>query len=477
MFIVSAIVSLLSKVLLLGGAVAIGLSGNQHLVHRSPFTIWCQQADVVHELVAGGKNLEACSFWNRSYPRCIQFETSEEPEQGTSLRETSNKEKRIPSPTEQNTTLPDHFVDSLGQAGFVQKVRICGTFEEEQFVFFSVSAILLFSTLASFVSSVMLYRLSDYYNLYKISNKWLWLVRTKRIIHRSLLFRTVEGEVDLQLEEILEGDNMVDYVNRPNYEGQFALHISVNRGNLKDTLLLMEKGAKQYPKKDGNLQDLKNLVRSSTQDAVEHLNKIASMVIEEASKDVTPQKLAKQKAAFLQLTSQNDQGLSLLSVLTPDVSQKIALWDQEEILKLIHRMSRDTLLWLMEETEAGRWEKKEVIFEEVNKTDISKLPDEQKHVMYSWRLHRALESIPDALREHLSTLIQQTNLSYWEKKDFYSKLQELTGIRSDEDITAFLGFLRKNKAGPLFGTQTQMHREPTPTLATWGWSPLPTTRW
>ena len=80
MFIVSAIVSLLSKVLLLGGAVAIGLSGNQHLVHRSPFTIWCQQADVVHELVAGGKNLEACSFWNRTYPRCIQFGASGEPE-------------------------------------------------------------------------------------------------------------------------------------------------------------------------------------------------------------------------------------------------------------------------------------------------------------------------------------------------------------------------------------------------------------
>ena len=77
MFIVSAVIGLLSKLLLLGLAVGIGLSGNQHLVHRDPFLIWCQQLELVQERVTTEKTLEMCSFKDPSFPRCFEFGSSD----------------------------------------------------------------------------------------------------------------------------------------------------------------------------------------------------------------------------------------------------------------------------------------------------------------------------------------------------------------------------------------------------------------
>ena len=58
--------------------------------------------------------------------------------------------------------------------------------------------------------------------------------------------------MDIPLEELLQGDKMQEYVNRPNYEGQFAIHLSADMRDAKSTLLLMKVGAKQYRNKEGD---------------------------------------------------------------------------------------------------------------------------------------------------------------------------------------------------------------------------------
>ena len=285
MFIVSASVGLVSKVLLVGLAVGIGLSGDQHLVHRDPFLIWCQQLEAIQARVTTTeKNLEMCSFKTSSLSRFFEFGSTdktlnEDTEENakwanneTAINELQNEgntskgreipteeiessgnkiinngnftDEETPHSTDEHISFPESSAnqnESKSQAHLIQRIRICGSYEEEHVISLIVSALLLLSTLASFVSSWMLFKISDYEHLYKISKTWLWVFKTEPVIHRSLLFSTV---TDIALEKLLQRGEMQKYVNRPNYQGQFALHLAAERKDAKCTLLLMEAGGK-----------------------------------------------------------------------------------------------------------------------------------------------------------------------------------------------------------------------------------------
>ena len=207
----------------------------------------------------------------------------------------------------------------------------------------------------------MLFRISDYAHLYKISKTWLWVFKTKPIIHRSLLFSSVEKKTDIPLEELLQGDKMQEYVNRPNYEGQFAIHLSADMKDAKSTLLLMKAGAKQYRNKKDDLPALENVIgsmKTNTEDDADVISNIAAIIIVEACEEATFQ-----ERAFQQLTSQNNQGQSLLSVLKPDQFKKVALWNKEKTLNFTHLMNEESISWLTQQTEGGEWKKKDDIFE------------------------------------------------------------------------------------------------------------------
>ena len=105
--------------------------------------------------------------------------------------------------------------------------------------------------------------------------------------------------MDIPLEELLQGDKMQEYVNRPNYEGPFAIHLSAD---MKSTLLLMKAGAKQYRNKEGD-----QILQKQSGPAPHLLRPSHSTA----------------------LTSQNKQDQSLLSELKPDLFKKVALWKKQ----------------------------------------------------------------------------------------------------------------------------------------------------
>ena len=135
-----------------------------------------------------------------------------------------------------------------------QKIRSCDSEEDEMKLFFCISGILLVSTVASLISSLMLHKVRDYAELYKISKKWLW-IKTEPIVHRSLLFSTVEKEDSGLLEDMIKGvkrKTAEEYVNRPNHKGQFALQMSIDAENAKCVALLLKAGARLHQEKYEN---------------------------------------------------------------------------------------------------------------------------------------------------------------------------------------------------------------------------------
>ena len=487
MFIVSAVVGLVSKLLFLGLAVGIGLSGNQHLVHRDPFLIWCQQLELVQARVATEKTLEMCSFRNPSFPRCFEFGSSDTilkddtevkeklANNETSINEVLNqvntskgKEREIPTEEiersgnktidkeisnstdediffpETNTTL----TKTKSQAYLIQKVRICGTHEEELVFSLYVSALLLISTLASFLSSWMLFKISDYAYLYEISKRWLWVFKTEPIVHRCLLFSTVQGETDIPLKELLQRGKMQEYVNRPNYQGKFALHLSAERKNAMWTLLLMEAGAKQH-QEAAALEKLMDTIDARNKDDVDVINKIASIIIEEALENETYR-----GRAIRQLTIKNDQGQSFLSVLKEEHFVKVFRWNPRFMLMNIDALNEKRQVWLVQETNKLSKRHKEDMYNFMmmkNKDDkpvFSTLPNEQQGQVFLWNKEKTLKPVIIHLmsKDNIMGLVQQTTDGHWsiqEVFDALTKAQKKVGSNSNEKISEALALLKE----------------------------------
>ena len=119
---------------------------------------------------------------------------------------------------------------------------------------------------------------------------------------------------------------MQEYVNRPNYEGPFAIHLSAD---MKSTLLLMKVGAKQYRNKEGDQ------ILQKQSGPAPHLLRLSHSTA---------------------LTSQNKQDQSLLSELKPDLFKKVALRKKQKTLNLIHLISEESVSRLIQQTEDGDWQ-------------------------------------------------------------------------------------------------------------------------
>ena len=106
------------------------------------------------------ENTQICEFSNHT---CFEFGS------GTG--------KASQALTENSSTL----TDVENKLAIKQKIRRCDSEEDEKKYFFGITGILLVSTLASLVSSLMLHKVRDYAELYKISKKWLRWVRAYRV--------------------------------------------------------------------------------------------------------------------------------------------------------------------------------------------------------------------------------------------------------------------------------------------------------
>ena len=299
MYLVSAIVSLISKVLILCLAVGIAFSGNQHLVHKRPFLLWCQRS---LSRMSAEESIEICSFRNHS---CFEFSSDED-------------EK-----TARTTLMTNGSTQNEVRPRVHQKLRQCDPDEEETKFFLLMFCLLFGSTLASLVSSLMLHKIRDYAELYKISKKWL-CIKTEPIVHRSLLFSTIERDDSELLSDLLKGDRkkIEEYVNRPNHKGQFALHMSANLGNAKCTLLLMQAGAIWFRRLGKEKLALENLVTNlQSEENIRVINSIARILIKEA------QTAYNQTYTLEQLTARNSDGKAIASVLEKDLFKKLSRWD------------------------------------------------------------------------------------------------------------------------------------------------------
>ena len=253
------------------------------------------------------ENTQICGFSNHTNA-CFEFG--------------SGNGKALPDLTENSSTLTD-VEDKLG---IKQKIRRCGSEEDEIKLFLGISGILLVSTLASLISSLMLHKVRDYAELYKISKKWLW-IKTEPIVHRSLLFSTVEKEDSELLADLLKSDNpktIEEYVNRPNHKGQFALQMSIDTENAKCVSLLLQAGARQHKDKHGKLPALwRLLISDRTSEFGEAINAIACVIIDKVSS------VDEANEAYKQLTTTHDGvGECFLTIIEVDQFAKAAVWNK-----------------------------------------------------------------------------------------------------------------------------------------------------
>ena len=214
-FLVSAITTLVTKVLLLLMGLFYALSGLHQHINPHPTLLWCEDLDKWEEENIG--NLTLCTF------------------QGN-----------------YTTNITDKCFNS-GEEG-VQKLRICDP--EDEFTFRIIITIaFIVSNFLSFVASMWLNKISDYLQLYQATKTFLWIFTSKPVIHRSALHQLVtsdkEEDLDL-LEEMLQVNDIGDVVNRPNREGQTALELAFET-NSPSTLMLWAAGAK--PSKDQRFKE------------------------------------------------------------------------------------------------------------------------------------------------------------------------------------------------------------------------------
>ena len=247
-FIISALTNLVMKMVILGIAVGVALSGNQGAVHKNPFLLWCHREGDGTSLEEGG-NIRSCSFSNNS---CFQFNTD--------ANSTGNEER------------------------ILQKRRVCGTPGEEVLFFWSLFVALLASNVISAASTWMLHKISDYEELFHVSKKWLGIVKTEPIVHRSLLRKAVESDDVELLADITKGKKlkMSEKINRPLPDGETVLHISTSRGKTKSTHLLLQAGAVFLQNRKGELPNLANLLDDESLSKTEEVKEILHMIVNQA---------------------------------------------------------------------------------------------------------------------------------------------------------------------------------------------------
>ena len=181
LFMATVVTTLVTKILFLVLALTLAFSGYQQHVFPHPITLWCEEEWSL-ESVRG--DITLCSFDSVS------------------------------------TGLAPCFELNPIKSG-VQKLRVCGSEDEEFILQISLLVIVIFLNCLSLGAAVWLNKITNYIELFQSTKTLFWCIPTKPVIHRSSLHQLVisnkEEDYDI-LEEMLQLENIGAVVNRPNWE-------------------------------------------------------------------------------------------------------------------------------------------------------------------------------------------------------------------------------------------------------------------
>ena len=133
----------------------------------------------------------------------------------------------------------------------VQKIRQCDQ-DETPFAVLLVAVVVVFN-LASLLATRRLNRIINYVKLYKSSKTFLGR-KTQPILHRAAVFQLVDSDrkedTELFNEIFQEGNDLSNFINRPNSSGRTPLHNACERQSPRKVVQLLKAGARVMP--DGN---------------------------------------------------------------------------------------------------------------------------------------------------------------------------------------------------------------------------------
>ena len=133
-------------------------------------------------------------------------------------------------------------------------LRVCGA-GEMNFPTILLVAIVI-PNILSFAATLWLNKISDYVNLFKQTKTLFWCIETDPVVHRSGLFAAVRSEKveDFEtLTEIVSVGNKETVINRPDRNGDTALHMACKIKFPEKVSLLLQNGASQQPGRDADL--------------------------------------------------------------------------------------------------------------------------------------------------------------------------------------------------------------------------------
>ena len=201
-FLVSAISTLVTKMVILGIALLYAFMGVQQWINPRPFLLWCEEQWDEEERTKNNITL------------CFNF-----------------------------TSCFDNFGDIGAEDKGLQKLRVCTPEAQatEATMWICVFVALFVSNSLSFAAAVWLNRIADYTNMFEATRTFLWVFKTEPVVHRSAIVASVRSEKQEdhdRLKEMLEAvENKTEMVNRPNSDGNSPLLIAC--GNISPTPLAL----------------------------------------------------------------------------------------------------------------------------------------------------------------------------------------------------------------------------------------------
>ena len=179
---VSAISTLVSKILILIAALTYAFSGLQQHINPHPILWWCEDKWDEESI----RNLELCTFDGTNSTICF----------------------------DENVM------------GF-QKLRVCDP--DESTLRIRILFALIFCNCLSLTASLQLNKIRNYVELFKATKTLLWFIPTNPVVHRNALFSLVSSDEKRDLETLREMVAVKDketVINRPNRKGETALHLA-----------------------------------------------------------------------------------------------------------------------------------------------------------------------------------------------------------------------------------------------------------
>merc|ERR1719264_843133 len=149
--------------------------------------------------------------------------------------------------------------ETSSTSGVQQKLRVCGSEEDEFILHFIILVTVIVTNCLSLAAALWLNKIKDYVELYRATRKFLWCIAPfppfTPVVHRSAIFAlATSGKDDALFEEIMdeaakEGGNISQAtITQLNSSGETPLEVVSKSNDWWKTLFLWCAGAK--PAKD-----------------------------------------------------------------------------------------------------------------------------------------------------------------------------------------------------------------------------------